>query len=538
MVKYYRSKFILEVVYLMSEENKETLQENEAVVPETETVEEVLAAEDASADKTIVEKEAESVQEEQTPETSETSTEEESAEGDANSESGSTGDVSFSDYIDSIPQVRKGATIKGTIIRYDDEYAYVDIHDKSEGKINIREFDKDPNFDLETAIAEKKEIDVFVKNIRYTDTGKDIQLSKARVDFSKHKDQVEEAYENKEPITVNVYKQVKDGVIASYGSVDIYLHRTQIDNKTLSDEELQEYDGKDIEILVTQFDPNRRRLRVSGSRRTLINQERKERAQELWANIAVGDIYEGVVRNITKFGAFVDLGGVDGLVHISELSWDHIKHPSEVISVGDAIQVYVKDFDQEQNRISLGYKRIEDDPYNEIDLKFPVGSIVSGKVVRILNFGAFIEIEEGVDALCHISEISDIHLDKPSDVLEVGQEVTARVLDVSSERRRISVSIKAVEPMNELRGEAAERQAKREAELAKKNANRPPKSYQDKADEDNTPSDMELAFAAARVQAADSVDEDAETETVENEAVEDTEVQEVEAEQAEEIVEE
>ena len=560
----------------MSEELDKTLQEEETVVPNEEVT--VSDETETSADTVSVEKEVEVVETDQASEEPETSTDEpaegtddaehaeveveqtteetvdaegsdagvtpeleqtedsdsaedaeKSEETAEDTEASQNGDVSFMDYIDSMQTVKKGAIIKGTIIRYDDEYAYVDVKDKSEGKIPMDEFEKDPEFDLELAIADRREIDVFVKNVRSTDAGKDIQLSKARVDYTKHKDAVKEFHEKQEPVVVRVHKQVKDGLIASYGSVDIYIHRTQMENKTLSDADMAEYVGNDVEILVTQFDSSGRRLRVSGSRRTLINLVRKERAEDLWESIAVGDIYEGVVRNITNFGAFVDLGGVDGLVHVSELSWDHIKHASEVVAVGDVIQVYVKDFDQEKNRISLGYKRIEDDPYHNVEEKFPVGSIIQGKVVRILNFGAFVEIADGVDALCHISEISDLHLDKPSDVLEVGQEVTARVLEVSNERRRVSISIKAVEPINELRGEAAEKAKAREEQEAKRNANRVPRSFTDSTSEDAAPSDMELAFAAAQAKtegAEDVVDteEDAVVADVETD-VEETEVE-------------
>ena len=158
--------------------------------------------------------------------------------------------------------------------------------------------------------------------------------------------------------------------------------------------------------------------------------------------------YDGVVRSLTDFGAFVDIGGVDGLIHVSELSWNHIHHPSEVLSVGDKVHVYVKDFDPEKKRISLGYKKAEDDPFYNIDERIPVGSIVRGKVVRMFQFGAFVELEPNLDALCHVSQISDVRLNKPQDVLKEGMEVEAKVLDVNPTARRISISIKEVAPIN------------------------------------------------------------------------------------------
>ncbi len=355
-------------------------------------------------------------------------------------------DVSFSDFIDNIPQLKRGATVSGAIIRYDNDNVYVDVHDKSEGRIPRHEFDGDPDFDLDQAIAEHKEIDVYVRNIRNSDMGKEIILSKARVDFGKYKALIEEAYNEKTPISVKVVNVVKDGVIATYGGVDIYIHRTQLEMGVVED--LEPYRGETLEILVTQFDPDKRRLRVSGSRRALLSNERKKKAEELWQTIEVGKTYNGIVRSLTDFGAFVDIGGVDGLVHISELSWNRIRHPSEIVNVGDEIEVTVKDFDQERKRISLGYKKVEEDPYHDVESRFPVGSIVHGTVVRMFPFGAFVEIAPGVDALCHISQIANVRLSKPNDVLAEGMEIDARVLEVSNEARRISISIKEVEPIN------------------------------------------------------------------------------------------
>lgn len=355
-------------------------------------------------------------------------------------------DVSFSDFIDNIPHLKRGATVRGAIIRYDNETVYVDVHDKSEGRIPRHEFEGDPDFDLDQAIADHTEIDVYVRNIRNSDLGKEIILSKARVDFGKYKTLIEEAYNQKTPIAVKVVNVVKDGVIATYGGVDIYIHRTQLEMGMVSD--LEPYKGKSLDILVTQYDPDKKRLRVSGSRRALLANERKGKADELWQTIEVGKEYDGIVRSLTDFGAFVDIGGVDGLVHVSELSWNRIRHPSEVVSIGDQIHVFVKDFDPEKKRISLGYKQAADDPYHDVETRFPVGSIVHGTVVRMFPFGAFVEIAPGVDALCHISQIASVRLTKPNDVLTEGLEVDARVLEVSNEARRVSISIKEVEPIN------------------------------------------------------------------------------------------
>lgn len=356
------------------------------------------------------------------------------------------GDISFTDAIDSIPQLKRGATVKGVIVRYDNEFVYVDVRDKSEGRIPLHEFTGNPDFNIDEAVANHEEIDVYVKSIRNTDMGKEISLSKARVDFGKYKALVEEAYNNKTPITVKVSNLVKDGVIASCGGVDIYIHRTQLDLGLVQD--LTPYQDQELEILVTQFDAEKRRLRVSGSRRALLSRERKKKAEELWNNVAVGDVYEGVVRSLTDFGAFVDIGGVDGLIHISELSWKRIKHPSEVVKVGDVVQVYIKEFDPASKRIKLGYRRMEDDPYHDIETRFPLGSIVHGKVMRMVNYGVFVEIADGVDAFCHISQISSNRLSKPDEVLTEGMEVDARVIDVRNGEHRVGISIREVAPID------------------------------------------------------------------------------------------
>ena len=213
-------------------------------------------------------------------------------------------------------------------------------------------------------------------------------------------------------------------------------------------EDLEPYRDQSFDILITQFDQKRRRLRVSGSRRSLLQRERKKNEKFIWETIEEGKQYEGIVRNLTNFGAFIDIGGVDGLVHISEISWQRIRHPSEVLSVGDKIDVYVKDFDRARKRISLGYRKEEEDPYYNIEERFPVGSIVRGIVVRMFPFGAFINIAPGVDALCHISQVSNYHLNRPEDVLAEGMEGRRVLSRLSTMPAEISISIRDVEPIN------------------------------------------------------------------------------------------
>ncbi len=289
-------------------------------------------------------------------------------------------------------------------------------------------------------------VTVVVKSIRNTDQGKEIILSKSQLDFEKNKKVIEEAYENKTQITATITGVVKDGVIANYGGIDIYIHKTQLKIGEVSD--LESYKGQQIDIVITKVDTEKHRLRVSGSHRAIVAAERKAKADEIWNNIEVGKRYTGIVRSLPDFGAFVDIGGVDGLVHITELSWKRIRKSSDVLSIGEEIEVYVKSFDPETKKISLGYKKAEDDPYYNIEERIPVGSVVKGTVVRITDFGAFVQLEPDLDALCHVSQISNVRLNKPSDVLTEGQEVIAKVTDIKPEQRRISISIKDVAPID------------------------------------------------------------------------------------------
>ena len=453
-------------------------------------------------------------------------------------------DVSFEDYVDSIPELQPKSIVRGRIVRYDDEFVYVDVKDKSEGKVPIRELEKNPDFDLDEAVKNHQEVDVYIRSIRSSDTGKEIMLSTGYVETLKHKEFIEKAFEDKTPIPVKVVNVVRDGVIASYRSIDIYIHRTQLELTMVDD--LEPYRDQEFDVLITQFDPDRRRMRVSGSRRMLLQHERKASEREIWDTIEVGNEYTGVVRNLTNFGAFVDIGGVDGLIHISELSWQRIRHPSEVLAVGDKIKVFVKDFDRSKKRISLGYRREEEDPYRDIEARFPVGAIVRGVVVRMFPFGAFINIAPEVDALCHISQISNYHLNKPSDVLVEGMEVDARVVEVSDEARRISVSIREVEPINpdpdsEIVLQQQEQQQRRQQAPRRKGGRRRedrddlPTGYTDDQAARSTISDM-AAITTVTKEGSDLLD--SMTAVQEEEKPAEEAVAEVEVEKAEEVKEE
>ena len=370
-------------------------------------------------------------------------------------------DTEFANAVDLIAQVRRGAVVKGTITSADDDYVYVDVHDKSEGRISRKEFDSDPEFDLDKAIADHVEVTVKVRSIKNSDQGKEIILSKNDVESEKGRAEIEETYKNKTPITVKITRTVKDGVIGSYKGVDIYIHRTQI--KTGEVKDLESYVGQTLDILVTKFDTEKGRLRISGSHRIIVSEERRKKSAEIWDNIEEGKHYTGVVRSLVDFGAFIDIGGVDGLVHVSELSWSRNAKPADVLKVGEEVDVYVKSFDKETKKISLGYKKLEDDPYYNIEERMPVGCIVQGTVVRLTKFGAFVQLEPDLDALCHVSQISSRRLEKPEDVLSVGQVVQAKVIKIEPEERRISISIKEVAPIDPEIEEAPAEEAAEEA---------------------------------------------------------------------------
>ena len=355
-------------------------------------------------------------------------------------------DSEFANALDSLAQVRRGAIVKGTITSADSDFVYVDVHDN-------REFESDPDFDLDKAVAEHAEVTVKVRSIKNSDQGKEIILSKNDVEAEKGRAEIEEAFNNKTPIEVKITRTVKDGLIGTFKGIDVYIHRTQIKHGEVK--ELDPYIGQTMEIRITKFDTEKGRLRISGSHRVIASEERAKKSAEVWDNIEEGKRYIGTVRSLVDFGAFIDIGGVDGLVHVSELSWSRNAKPSDVLKVGDQVEVYVKSFDKDTKKISLGYKRLEDDPYYNIEERMPLGCIVKGTVVRLTKFGAFVQLEPDLDALCHVSQISSERLDKPEDALTVGQEVQAQVTEIDTEKRRISISIKAVAPIDPVKSEEA-----------------------------------------------------------------------------------
>ncbi len=371
---------------------------------------------------------------------------------------------------DSMVSIRTGKIVTGKIIGFNENEIYVDLGYKSDGTVPIEEYSKDENFNPEKDLKVGDEIDVYV--VKVDDKEGTVRLSKKKVDDRKGWNKIKKAYNDKTPVEAKVIEIVKGGVLTVSKGIRIFIPASHLSDRYIKD--LNEFSGKNVTVRIIEF--NRKKGKVIGSRRVLIEEEKEKKVEELWEGIEEGREYTGKVTGITDFGAFVDIGGVDGLIHLTELSWTNIKHPSEVISMGDTVKVRVLDFDREKERISLGYRKDEDNPWKNVDEEFSAGDIVKGKIVRLVPFGAFVELMEGVDGLVHISQISSRRIVKPEDVLKKGQEVEAKVLEVDEKNQRISLSIKEVNPIDPPKSEEEQKTAE------KKNDRTPGKRTQKKAE--------------------------------------------------------
>ena len=352
------------------------------------------------------------------------------------------GDIDFAEEMERpLITLQMGQTVKGRIIRYNSTEVYIDLGYKSDGVIPIEEFRTDAGQDPSESIHIDDVIDVFV--VRVNDSEGTVQLSKKRVDEKNNWARIEEAFENGTAIKAVVTDVTNGGLIVTSSGVRIFVPASQVSDRYVED--LRGYLRKPIELRVIDY--NKPKRKFVGSMKALIVEEKRRAAESLWNDIEIGREYDGTVKSLTAFGAFVDIGGVDGLVHISELSWSRIKHPSDVVKVGEQVSVRVVSLDRDKKKISLGYRREEDNPWYKIEEKYPVGSIITKRVVRIAPFGAFVELEKGIDALVHVSQISDTRIAKPDDVLHVGMEVTAKITELNLETKKISMSIKEVEPI-------------------------------------------------------------------------------------------
>ena len=330
----------------------------------------------------------------------------------------------------------EGDLIDGTVVKIEHDEVLVDIGFKSEGVIPARELSirKDADPSEVVSLGDKLEALVLQKE----DKDGRLILSKKRAEYERARIQVEEKFKAGEVVTGEVIEVVKGGLILDIG-LRGFLPASLVDLRRVKD--LTAYLGTEIEARVIEMDRNRNNVVLS--RRVLLEEGRKNERAEILEKLSKGMRLKGTVSSIVDFGAFVDLGGIDGLIHISELSWSHVNHPSEVVKVGEEVEVEVLDVDLQRERISLGLKQTTEDPWTKLVETYPVGTIVDGKVTKIVPFGAFIELGANVEGLVHISEMAMRHIDSPAQVVKVGDVVKVKVMDVNVERRRISLSMKA-----------------------------------------------------------------------------------------------
>jgi small subunit ribosomal protein S1 len=346
----------------------------------------------------------------------------------------------------------EGDVVTGKVVRIDKDEVLVDIGYKSEGVIPSGELSIRKSVDTSEEVEIGEEVDALV--LTKEDQDGRLILSKKRARFERAWRRIEAAAESGEPVIGAVIEVVKGGLIIDLG-VRGFLPASLVDIRRVPN--LDEYLGQNIQCKVIEL--NRSRNNVVLSRRAVLEEERKEQRQAILERLQPGLIIEGQISNIVDFGAFVDLDGIDGLIHISELSWSHVNHPSEILSIGDTVQVKVLDIDRDRQRISLGLKQTQEDPWQRVVDTYHVGDELEGTVTKVVAFGAFVEILEGVEGLVHISELAQQHVENPREIVQPGDEVKVKILEIDSERRRLSLSIKRVE------GQVLERRSVADADL-------------------------------------------------------------------------
>jgi small subunit ribosomal protein S1 len=332
----------------------------------------------------------------------------------------------------------EGDVVSGKVVRIDKDEVLVDIGYKSEGVIPNNELSIRKSIDPNDEVELGEEVDALV--LTKEDQDGRLILSKKRARFEKAWRRIEAAAESGEPVEGTVIEVVKGGLIIDLG-VRGFLPASLVDIRRVQN--LDEFMSQKIECKVIEL--NRSRNNVVLSRRAVLEEERKEVRQQILDRLQPGQVVEGAISNIVDFGAFVDLDGIDGLIHISELSWSHVNHPSEILSIGDVVPVKVLDIDRERQRISLGLKQTQEDPWQRIVDTYSIGDELKGKVTKVVSFGAFVEIMDGVEGLVHISELAQHHVENPREIVNQGDEIRVKILEIDSERRRLSLSVKRVE---------------------------------------------------------------------------------------------
>ena len=342
---------------------------------------------------------------------------------------------------ESIKTIRNGEVVDGTVIDVKPDEIILNIGYKADGIITRNEYTNEANVDLTTVVSVGDKMSA--KVLKVNDGEGQVLLTYKRLAAEKGNERLKEAFENHEVLKAPVTQILGGGLSVVVDEARVFIPASLVSDTYEKD--LSKYQGQEIEFVISEFNP--RRNRVIGDRRQLLVAERAEKQKELFAKIYVGDRMEGTVKNVTDFGAFIDLGGVDGLLHISEMSWGRVENPKKVFQVGDKVEVMIKDI--HDTKIALSLKFPETNPWANAAEDYAVGTVITGKVARMTDFGAFVELAPGVDALLHVSQISRAHVDKPSDVLSVGQEITAKIVDLNEAEKKISLSMKALEQPEE-----------------------------------------------------------------------------------------
>ena len=346
-------------------------------------------------------------------------------------------EMSFEQMLEeSLKTIRKGEEVEGTVIDVKPDEIILNIGYKSDGIITRSEYTNEPNVDLTTVVNVGDTLEA--KVIKVNDGEGQVLLSHKRLAAEKGSKRLEDAFENKEVLTAKVSQVLAGGVCVIVDETRVFIPASLVSDSYEKD--LSKFKDQEIEFVITEFDPKKRR--IIGNRKSLLVAKKAEMQKELLDKIAVGDVIEGTVKNVTDFGAFIDLGGVDGLLHISEMSWGRVENPKKVFTVGQTVRVFIKSISD--TKIALSMKFEDENPWNGATEKYAVGNVVKGKVARMTEFGAFLELAPGVDALLHVSQISKEHVEKPADVLKVGQEIEAKVVDFNEEEKKISLSVKAL----------------------------------------------------------------------------------------------
>ena len=348
-------------------------------------------------------------------------------------------DLSFEQMLDeSFKTIHNGEVVEGKVIDVKEDEIILNIGYKADGIITKQEYTNDSSVDLRNVVHVDDVMEA--KVMKVNDGEGQVLLTYKRLAAEKGNEKLKEAFENKEVLTAPVVQVLAGGLCVVVEESRVFIPASLVSDTF--ERNLEKYAGQEIEFVITEFAPKRRR--IIGDRKQLLVAKKAEMQKALFEKIAVGDKVQGVVKNVTDFGAFIDLGGADGLLHISEMSWGHVENPKKVFKVGEEMEVLIKDIQGE--KIALSLKFPEKNPWLNAAEKFAAGNIVTGKVARMTDFGAFVELEPGVDALLHVSQISHEHVEKPADVLSVGQEISAKVVDFNEEDKKISLSLKATLP--------------------------------------------------------------------------------------------